>query len=127
VRFISMVKAAENGPPSPELMGAIGKLAQEMAQSGVLIEMGGLLPSARGARMRLARGGISVTDGPFTESKELVGGYAIFSVASKAEAMELGRRFLQVHADVLGPEYAMELEIRELFDPPAAATSAKGA
>ena len=108
-------------------MGAIGKLAQEMAQSGVLIEMGGLLPSARGARMRLARGGISVTDGPFTESKELVGGYAIFSVASKAEAMELGRRFLQVHADVLGPEYAMELEIRELFDPPAAATSAKGA
>ena len=67
MRFISMVKAAEAGPPSPELMGAIGKLAQELGQSGVLMEMGGLLPSARGARMRLSRGGIRVTDGPFTE------------------------------------------------------------
>ena len=105
MRFISMVKTAESGPPSPELMGAIGKLAQDTAQSGVLMELGGLLPSARGARMRLARGGIRVTDGPFTESKELVGGYAIFSVASKAEAIELGRRFLQVHADILGPDY----------------------
>src|SRR6187549_1542913 len=55
VRFISMVKAAESGPPSPELMGAIGKLAQELGQSGVLMEMGGLLPSAKGARMRLSR------------------------------------------------------------------------
>jgi hypothetical protein len=118
VRFVSMVKTAESGPPSPELMGAIGKLAQEMAQSGVLVEMGGLLPSVTGARMRLTRGTITVTDGPFTESKELVGGYAIFSVGSKAEALELGRKFLQVHSDILGPEYAMELEIRELFDPP---------
>ena len=118
MRFISMVKTAEAGPPGPALMGAIGKLAQEMAQSGVLAEMGGLLPSARGARMRLARGGITVTDGPFTESKELVGGYAIFDVRSKAEAIELGRRFLSVHADILGPEYEMELELRELFDPP---------
>lgn len=130
MRFISMVKTAESGPPSPELMGAIGKLAQELGQSGMLMEMGGLLPSVKGARMRLSRGGIRVTDGPFTESKELVGGYAIFNVASKADAIDLGRRFLQVHADILGPDYAMELEIRELFDPPAAgrsATSAKGA
>jgi hypothetical protein len=130
VRFISMVKTAESGPPSPELMGAIGKLAQELGQSGVLMEMGGLLPSAKGARMRLSRRGISVTDGPFTESKELVGGYAIFNVVSRAEAIELGRQFLQVHADILGSDYAMELEIRELFDPPAAgrrAMSAKGA
>ena len=127
MRFISMVKTAESGPPSPELMGAIGKLAQELGQSGVLMEMGGLLPSARGARMRLSRGGIRVTDGPFTESKELVGGYAIFSVASKAEAMELGRRFLQVHADILGPDYAIELEICELFDSPAAGCSAMSA
>jgi len=130
VRFISMVKTAEGGPPSPELMGAIGKLAQELGQSGVLMEMGGLLPSARGARMRLSRGGIRVTDGPFTESKELVGGYAIFNVVSKADAIDLGRRFLQAHADILGPDYAMELEIRELFDPPAAgrsATPVKGA
>ena len=117
MKFMSMVKTAESGPPpTPELMAAIGKLAQDLAQSGVLVEMGGLLHSAKGARMRLSRGAITVTDGPFTESKELVGGYAIFSVGSKAEAIELGRKFLQVHSDVLGPGYAMELEIRELFD-----------
>ena len=116
MKFISMVKTAEAGPPSPELIGAIGKLGQELGQSGVLVEMGGLLPSARGARMRLARGGIIVTDGPFTESKELVGGYAIFSVPSKTEAIELGRQFLQVHSDILGPDYVMELEIREMFE-----------
>ena len=119
MRFISMVKTAEGGPPSTELMTAIGNLAQDMARSGVLIEMGGLLPSARGARMRLSGGAITVIDGPFTESKELVGGYAVFSVGSKAEAIELGRKFLQVHSNILGSEYAMELEIRELFDPPA--------
>lgn len=118
MRFISMVKSAESGPPSPELMAAIGKLAQEMAQAGVLVEMGGLAPSARGARIRLSGGALTVVDGPFTESKEIVGGYAIFSVGSKAEAVELGRRFLQVHAAILGPEHVMELEIREMFDPP---------
>ena len=118
MRFISMVKSAESGPPSPELMAAIGKLAQEMAQSGVLIEMSGLAPSAKGARIRLSGGALTVVDGPFTESKELVGGYAVFSVGSKAEAVELGRRFLQVHAAILGPEHVMELEIREMFDPP---------
>jgi hypothetical protein len=114
-----MVKTAEGGPPSPELMTAIGALAQDMARSGVLVEMGGLLPSDRGARMRLSRGAITVIDGPFTESKELVGGYAVFSVGSKADAIELGRKFLQVHSNILGPEHAMELEIRELFDPRA--------
>jgi hypothetical protein len=87
-----MVKTAESGPPSPELMGAIGKLAQELGQSGVLMEMGGLLPSARGARMRLSRGGISVTDGPFTESKELVGGFYIIEVDTQEEAIEWALR-----------------------------------
>jgi hypothetical protein len=101
-------------------MAAIGKLAQEMAQAGVLIEKGGLAPSAKGARIRLSRGALTVVDGPFTESKELVGGYAVFRVGSKAEAVELGRRFLQVHADILGPEHLMELEIREMVDPPGA-------
>lgn len=118
MRFISMVKAAESGPPSPELMAAIGNLAQEMAQAGVLIEMGGLAPSARGARIRLSGGALTVVDGPFTESKEIVGGYAIFSVGSKAEAVDLGRRFLEVHAAILGPKHVMEVELREMVDPP---------
>lgn len=117
MRFMMLVKSAESGPPSPELMAAVGRMSHEMAQAGVLLEMGGLAPSARGARIRLSDAKLTVLDGPFTESKELVGGYAVLAAASKAEAVELGRRFVQVHADVLGPGHAMELEIREMFDP----------
>src|SRR5262245_31252110 len=104
-RYISMVKSAEGVQPSPELMVAIGQLGQEMASNGTLIELGGLASSAKGARVRLSGGRVTVTDGPFTESKELVGGYAVFRAASKADAIEFGRRFVQVHADTLGPTY----------------------
>lgn len=119
MRFMSIVKGAENaGPPSQELMDAIDKLAQEMFQKGVMLDMGGLLPTAAGARIRLSGGKLTVTDGPFTEAKEVVGGYAIVKAGSKADAIEMGRRFMQLHADILGPSYQMELEIREMFDPP---------
>ena len=118
MKFISMVKSREGVPPSPKLMTAISMLGQEMAQKGVLVEMVGLTPSAQGGRIRLSGGKVSVTDGPFTESKELVGGYAIFEVASKAEAMKLGSQFVQLHADVMGPDYEMEVELRELYAPP---------
>jgi hypothetical protein len=116
---MSMVKAPEGLPPSPELMAAIGKLAQDMAEAGVLVEMGGLAPSAKGARIRLSGGTATVVDGPFVETKEVVGGFAIFNVASKAEAVELGRRFMQLHADIMGPSHVMEVEIREMYEPPA--------
>ena len=121
MRFMFMVKGPENVPPSPQLMAAIGGLAQEMAQKGALVDMGGLLPSARGAKIRLSSSKLTVVDGPFTEAKELVGGYAVFNVASKTEAVELGRRFMQIHADILGPGHVLELEIREMEAPPAGA------
>jgi hypothetical protein len=111
---MSMVKGPEGVPPKPELMAAIGALAQEMSQKGVLVEMGGLRPSASGTRIRLAGGRLTVTDGPFTESKELVGGYAVFEVASKAEAVEMGRRFMQIHADIMGNGHVLELELRQM-------------
>ena len=79
--------------------------------------MTGLAP-APVARIRLSRVALTVMDGPFTESKELVGGYVVFQVGSKAEAVELGRRFMQAHADILDPEHVMELEIREMVDSP---------
>lgn len=119
MRFMMMVKTPESGPPSPELMAAVGKLSQEMAEAGVLLDTGGLAPSARGARIRLSGARLTVIDGPFTESKELIGGFAVLKAATKAEAIELGRRLMQVHADVLGPTFTAELEIREMFDPPA--------
>jgi hypothetical protein len=120
MRFMMMVKADKNYeagvPPSPELMAAIGKLGEEAAKAGELVEMGGLLPSAKGARVRLAGGKMVVVDGPFSEAKELIGGYAIFRLASKEQAIEKAKEFLKAHEQVLGPSYAGEIEVRELSE-----------
>jgi hypothetical protein len=121
MRFMTLVKADKDYeagvPPSDELMAAIGKLAEEMTKAGVMLESGGLLPSSKGARVRVAGGKLSVTDGPFAEAKELVGGYAILQAKSKEEAIELAKRFMRVHAQVLGSSYEGECEVRQLFDP----------
>jgi hypothetical protein len=120
MRFMVMVKADndyEAGfPPKPELLAAIGKLSDDMVKAGVLLESGGLLPSSKGARVRVSGGKISVTDGPFVETKELVGGYAILQAKSRDEAVELSKQFMEVHATVLGSSYDGECEIRQLFD-----------
>jgi hypothetical protein len=122
MRFMMIVKATKDSEAgtsfSPELMAAIAKMADEARQRGELIDAGGLLPSSHGTRIRVSGGKTSVIDGPFAETKELVGGYAIFNLESKEEAIESGRRFMQVHADILGPSYEGELEIRPLMDPP---------
>ena len=122
MRFMMLVKGDKDyeagAPPRPELMAAIGALGEEMARAGKLLEMGGLAPSAMGALLNLEGGSVRVTDGPFAESKEVIGGYAIMEAGSKAEAIELGKRFLQVHADVMGRSYKAQLEVRQLFDPP---------
>jgi hypothetical protein len=120
MKFMMIAKATKDSeagtPPDPRLMAAIGKLAEEMARAGVLVTMGGLAPSSMGARLRLADGKVTITDGPFTEAKEIIGGFAIIDVKSKAEALELARRFWELHADVLGPSYVGEGEVRQLFD-----------
>ena len=120
MRFMMMVKADRNYeaglPPNPELLAAIGKLTDEMVKAGVLVQTGGLLPSSNGARVRVSRGTLSVTDGPFPETKELIGGYAIVEAASRDEAIQLGRRFMELHATIIGPSYDGECEIRQLFD-----------
>jgi hypothetical protein len=97
-------------------MAAIGKLTEELTRAGVVLETGGLLPSAMGVRVNVADGKVTVTDGPFSEAKELIGGYAILRVKSKAEAIEQGKRFMTVHRDTMGPGYSGELEIRQLMD-----------
>src|SRR3954466_8999163 len=109
MKFMLMIKgdaAYEAGePPNPALMARMGPYVEKMAASGVLIETGGLFPTARGSRLAVADGTFTVTDGPFTEAKEVIGGYAIVEVASKAEALAVSRDFLQLHVDVLGPAY----------------------
>jgi len=120
MRFMMMVKADKDYeaglPPSPELMAAIGKLTEEEIKSGVLLSNGGLLPSSQGARIRVEGGKLTVTDGPFAETKELIGGYAIIEAKSKKEAIELGSNFMKIHADILGPSYEGECEVRQMFD-----------
>ena len=117
MRFMTLVKSAENaGPPPQALMDGIARLGEEAGRAGVMVEMGGLYPSAMGARMRLSNGKLSVTDGPFAEAKEIIGGYAVYQVQSKAEALEWTRRFLQTHQEHW-PEWEGEVELRQIFDP----------
>jgi len=99
-------------PPSQDEMAEMGKLIGDMIKAGVLLATDGLLPSSKGVRVRLGGGKFTVTDGPFTEAKELIAGFAIIRVASKAEAIEWGKRFLKVAGDG-------ESEIRLMWDTPA--------
>lgn len=129
MRFMMMIKRAESDPPSPELQAAMARLSQEMVAAGILLQSEGLGSSARGARVRVSGAKVRVIDGPFTETKELIGGFAILKAASRAEAIELGRRVMQLHADVLGPSFEGECEIRDLHDraAPSRATAAPSA
>jgi hypothetical protein len=115
MKFITMVKSAERaGPPPQALMDAIGQLGADAGKAGVFVEMGGLLPTAMGARVRIASGKITVTDGPFIEAKEVIGGYAVYDVKSKAEAIEWTKRFLELHK-LHWAGWDGEVEVRQLI------------
>ena len=120
MRYMAIVKATadyEAGqPPKPELMAAMGKLTQEEAKSGRFVMGGGLLPSSQGHRLSMTGGKISITDGPFTETKEVIGGFAILNYASREEAIEGTKKFLRVHAEcgILD----LDVEIRPMWDGP---------
>jgi len=123
MRFMTIVKSAETSTPPPRaLIDAIGKLGQEAAGKGVMVEMGGLFPTAMGARVRLAGGRLTVTDGPFTEAKEVIGGYAVYAVKSKEEAVEWAKRFMELHKEHW-KGWDGEVELRQLYDPPGAPPS----
>ena len=116
MRFMTLVKSSEkSGPPPKELMDAIAKLGEVGMKSGFLIETSGLMPSALGARVRLSGGKLTVTDGPFAEAKEVIGGYAVFQVSSKEEAIEQTVRFMELHKKHW-PGWEGETEIRQVFD-----------
>ncbi len=119
MRFMTLVKGFEGvGAPPQALMDAVAKLAEEAAERGTLIETGGLFPLAAGARVRLSGGKITVTDGPFAEAKEVVGGYAVFEVSSKQEMIEGAVRFMELHQRHW-PGWEGETEIREMTPMPA--------
>ncbi len=111
MRFLCIYKPSkpEGTPPTQQEMTEMGKLIEDMQKSGVLLATEGCLPSALGARVRLSNGKISVTDGPFTEAKEIVGGFALIQVNSKQEAIEETKRFLKIAGDG-------ESEIRQVYE-----------
>ena len=110
MKFLSIYKTVERStPPSQEEMANMGKLVEDGMKAGYLLGVEGCLPSALGARIRLANGKVSVTDGPFTESKEIIGGFAILNASSKAEAIQMVKDFLKVAGDG-------ECELRQVFE-----------
>jgi hypothetical protein len=119
MRFMMIVHGPEDfgkaGPPPQALMDAIGKLGEEALKSGKMVSMGGLFPTAQGARIRQTGGKLVTTDGPFTEAKEVVGGFSIMDLSSKAEAIEEARTFMELHRKHW-PQWEGECEIRQMYE-----------
>ena len=121
MKFLSIYKTAERGvPPTQEEMATMGKLVEEGFRAGWLLATEGCLPSKFGARVRSSKGKLTVTYGPFVESKELVGGFAILKANSKEEAIELARQFLRVAGDG-------ECELRQIHEADTCAPAAAAA
>jgi hypothetical protein len=110
MKFLSIYKHAErNTPPSPEEMAKMGKMVEDWMKAGKLLSTEGCMPTSTGAQLRIANGQTTVKDGPFTEAKEVVGGFAILRADSKQQAIEYVKEFLQVMGEG-------ECELRQLYD-----------
>ena len=120
MRFLSIYKSVEtNEPPSPETIARMGALIERSMASGELVATEGCFPSALGARVRRDGARVTVTDGPFTEAKEIIGGFAILNAASREEAVEIAKRFLEVAG-------GGECELRQICEPEHLAAFAAG-
>jgi len=120
MQFLMLIKIAndtdyENGKPPPaELEAAMGEVMNEWTQSGAMVSAAGLRPTSQGARVRLTPGATQVIDGPFTESKEVVGGFFLLEATDKAAAVAMTRRFVDLHRKILGPTFHLECEVRQV-------------
>jgi len=116
MRFLSMIRVQEDTgkQPSERLMSEMGKLMTEMKSAGKLLDTAGLAPTAQGKRVRLRGGKISLVDGPFTETKEVVGGYAMLNAQSLEEAVALTMRFTELH---VADGWEIDCEVRQVFEP----------
>ena len=115
MRFLSMIRLDDRASqgPSDQLMQDMGTLIDEMTREGALITTAGLRPTAEGKRVRLRNGQLSTVDGPFTETKEVISGYAVLEAPSMQAAIDLTNRFLRVHGD----GWELECEVRQLDGP----------
>lgn len=118
MQFLMLIKIANNsdyeaGKPVPAaLEAAMGELMGEWTKNGAMVSAAGLKPTSKGARVRLDGGDARVTDGPFTEAKEVVGGFFVLEAKDKAAAVEMTRRFVELHGKVLGRDFQLECEVR---------------
>lgn len=121
-KYMMMLRTDENftvaGPPPKALFDAMDKLIAETRKDGSLVSSGGLGHTSRGAIVRLSKGQLSVIDGPFTEAKEVIGGYAIMEAESKREAIAQALRFMEIHR-ATWPGWEGESEVREMDSGPA--------
>ena len=115
MRFLSLIRVQENAGkmPSERLMTEMGKLMGEMKGAGKLLDTAGLAPTAQGKRVRLHAGRISIVDGPFTESKEVIGGFAMLDAHSMDEAIALTERFVELH---VADGWELDCEVRQLHE-----------
>src|SRR5260221_14386235 len=113
MRFMFIVRSAHAGSPPPALLVAMHKLANREIAAGRMLDNGGLMPAATGAEVRIKDGQLSVVDGPFVEAKEVIGGYAIFELRNKEEAVALAVEFMQLHKDFM-PGWEGTCEVRAL-------------
>ena len=116
MRFMYIVTPAHAVPPTPELMDAVHKLAEREIKAGRMLGSGALTPRTSGAQVRIADGELSVIDGPFVEAKEVIGGYAIFELKDKQEAVAKAVEFMQVHRDHM-PGWEGTCEVRAFAGP----------
>ena len=119
MKYLTFIRHSESyrqSPPPAALMEAMGEFVERSMRDGILVDTGGLLPSKDGARVRLTNGKITVTDGPFSESKEVIGGFAILKTESKAEAIRVATEFMELHRKHW-PGFEGESELRPMFDP----------
>ena len=118
MRYLSFIRHPESyrgSPPPPALMEAMGKFIQASRANGTLVDTGGLLPSKEGFRVRVSKGKLTLTDGPFTEAKEVIGGWAILEASSREEAVRIATEFMEIHHRHW-PEFEGESEVRPMFD-----------
>ena len=117
MKYLTFIRSSESYRDSPPsgLMEAMGEFVERSRTDGTLVDTGGLLPSKEGVRVRLANGKITVTDGPFVESKEVIGGWAILEVDSRAEATRIATEFMELHRKHW-PGFEGESEVRLMFD-----------
>jgi hypothetical protein len=120
MQFLMLIKIAnddayESGKGVPaELDAAMGELIAEWTKTGAMVSAAGLRPTSQGARIRLTPGKTVVTDGPFTEAKEVVGGFFLLEAQDKAAAVEMTRRFVELHRRILGDAFTLECEVRQV-------------